>query len=95
MLNSINVSHFASTIITEINCFQRLIVHLNVTDGHINVWTCTNERTKSPGVNAKCGTYNLMSTELNKIVHFFTVHVSTAGSLLHLKMETFITDRYG
>ena len=35
-------------------------------------------RSDSPGYSAKYGTYSLMSTDLNKIVDFFIVHISTA-----------------
>ena len=34
----------------------------------------------SPGYTAKYGTYSLMSTDLNKIVDFLVIHVSTAGN---------------
>ena len=37
-------------------------------------------RSDSPGYSAKYGTYRLMSTDRNKIVDFFVVHVSTAGN---------------
>ena len=40
-----------------------------------------------PGYSAKYGTYSLMSTDLNKIVDFFVVHVSNSGNSSRIKKK--------
>ena len=66
-------------------------------------------RCDSPGYSAKYGTYSLMSTQLNKVVDFFVVHVGTVENssrmekeglklllerYAHLKISTLTTDRH-
>ena len=66
-------------------------------------------RSDSPSYSAKYGTYSLMNTDINKIVDFFVVHVSTAGNssrmekkglqtllerLNNIKFTTLTTDRH-
>ena len=41
----------------------------------------------SPGYSAKYGTHSLMSTDLNKIVDFFVVHVSTVGNSCRMEKK--------
>ena len=46
-------------------------------------------RSDSPGCSAKYGIYSLMSTDLNKIVDFFVVHVRTAGNSRRMEKKGF------
>ena len=48
-------------------------------------------RSDSPGYSTKYGTYSLISTDLNKIVDFFVVRVSTAGNSSRMEKKGFQT----
>ena len=120
MLSSINVAHFSRTIFYNL---QKTLLFPTLNNLYkcyrseiINTCSSNNEnnfigdgRSDSPGYSAKYGTYSLMSTDLNKIVDFFVVHVTTAGNssrmekkgleilltkLKDLKLTTLTTDRH-
>ena len=91
MFDSINIPHFSRTLFYSI---QKTLLFPTLNSFYkryrskiINICTTREEnnfigdgRSDSPGCSAKYGTYSLMSTDLNKIVDFFVVHVSTAGN---------------
>ena len=89
MFDSINIPHFSRTLFYSI---QKTLLFPTLNSFYkryrskiINICTTREEnnfigdgRSDSPGCSAKYGTYSLMSPDLNKIVDFFVVHVSTA-----------------
>ena len=91
MFDSINIPHFSRTLFYSI---QKTLLFPTLNSFYkryrskiINICTTREEnnfigdgRSDLPGCSAKYGTYSLMSTDLNKIVDFFVVHVSTAGN---------------
>ena len=91
MFDSINIPHFSRTLFYII---QKTLLFPSLNSFYkryrskiINICTTREEnnfigdgQSDSPGYSAKYGTYSLMSTDLNKIVEFFVVHVSTAGN---------------
>ena len=91
MFDSINIPHFSRTLFYSI---QKTLLFPTLNSFYkryrskiINICTTREEnnfigdgRSDLPGYSAKYGTYSLMSTDLNKIVDFFVVHVSTAGN---------------
>ena len=91
MFDSINIPHFSKTLFYSI---QKTLLFPTLNSFYkryrtriINICT-TREgnnfigdgRSDSPRYSAKYGTYSLVGTDLNKIVDFFVVHVSTAGN---------------
>ena len=91
MFDSINIPHFSRTLFYSI---QKTLLFPTLNSFYkryqskiINIYTTREEnnfivdgRSDSSGYSAKYGTYSLMSADLNKIVDFFVVHVSTAGN---------------
>ena len=91
MFDSTNIPHFSRTLFYII---QKTLLFPSLNSFYkryqskiINICTTREEnnfigdgQSDSPGYSAKHGTYSLMSTDLNKIVEFFVVHVSTAGN---------------
>ena len=91
LFDSINIPHFSRTLFYSI---QKTLLFPTLNSFYkryrskiINICTTREEnnfigdgQSDSPGYSAKYGTYSLMSTDLNKIVEFFVVHVSTAGN---------------
>ena len=54
-------------------------------------------RSDSPGYSAKYGTYSSMSSDLNKVVYFFVVHISTAGNSSRMEkkgLQTLLKNNY-
>jgi MFS superfamily sulfate permease-like transporter len=120
MLGMINVAHFSQTVFYRIqktllfptiNTFYKR--HRNEIVKQCAVREENNfigdGRSDSPGYSAKYGTYSIMSSDLNKVVDFFVVHVSTAGNssrrekkglevllekIQHIKITTLTTDRH-
>jgi hypothetical protein len=120
MLSMINVAHFSQTVFYRIqksllfptiNTFYKR--HRNEIVKQCAVREENNfigdGRSDSPGYSAKYGTYSIMSSDLNKVVDFFVVHVSTAGNssrrekkglevllekIQHIKITTLTTDRH-
>ena len=91
MFDSINIPHFSRTLFYSI---QKTLLFPTLNSFYkryrsriINICTTREEnnfigdgRSDSPRYSAKYGTYSLVGTDLNKIVDFFVVHVSTAGN---------------
>ena len=91
MFDSINIPHLSRTLFYSI---QKTLLFPTLNSFYkryrskiINICTAREEnkfigdgRSNSPGYSAKYGTYSLMSTDLNKIVDFFVLHVSTAAN---------------
>ena len=89
--DSINIPHFSRALFYNI---QKTLLFPTLNSFYkryrskiINICTTREEnnfigngRSDSPGYSAKYGTYSLMSTDLNKIVDFFLVHISMAGN---------------
>ena len=91
MFDSINIPHFSRILFYSIQKtfpFHTLNSFYKRYRSKIkNICTTREEnnfigdgRSGLPGYSAKYGTYSLMNTDLNKIVDFFVVHVSTAGN---------------
>ena len=121
MFDSINIPHFSTTLFYSMQnslLFHTLYSFYKRYRIKIKNICITKERNNFiddgqsdlHGCSAKYGTYSLMSTDINKIVYFFVVHVSTAqiSSILEkkglqtlheeclnsIKIATLTTDRH-
>ena len=100
MFDSINIPHLSRTLFYSI---QKTLLFPTLNSFYkryrskiINICTAREDnkfigdgRSNSPGYSAKYGTYSLMSTDLNKIVDFFVVHVSTAANSSRMEKKRF------